>query len=106
MRNNIPWRVSLEWRAVGGDHDAGAVPVAALQVVQHGVGHAVQTVARLLVVGAERFDLNRTDLEVNHQHTHSTLPFSLAFLASPECRQGVLCVLRPNVRRSVPGIVF
>ena len=52
--------MSLEGRAVGGDHDAGAVPVAALQVVQHGVGHAVQTVARLLVVGAaERFDLTR-----------------------------------------------
>ena len=49
--------MSLEGSAVRGDHDAGAVPVAALQVVQHGVGHAVQTVARLLVVGAERFDL-------------------------------------------------
>ena len=62
----------LKGRAVGGDHDAGAVPVAALQVVQHGVGHAVQTVARLLVVGAERFDLTRFGVE-SSTHTRPCL---------------------------------
>ena len=65
--------MSLEGSAVGGDHDAGAVPVAALQVVQHGVGHAVQTVARLLVVGAERFDSTRFGVE------SSTHKLNLAF---------------------------
>ena len=38
---------------MGGDDNPCAAPVPALQVVEHGVGHAVQAVADLFIVHAE-----------------------------------------------------